>query len=266
MINFLDWLNTSASGHEYMTLIECAMEDFYVVYGLTIERIIIISLYLTIVYLDARTARKFKDSLIKKEVFYKNGLFVFCSVCGYLIGIIALYWNSYKLWFFVHLFLIGFTIAYVRKLMKSKNMLRIYTIEQEMMQKQKDYLAQIEAAMLKSLTNEKGDLIKYEDVQKLQEGKKYPLGKASWFTPVDLKNEVLHLFMFLAPGEGAGLHHHDCYEKLINIEGELIDTVKDEKVKLGVGGEAIIDKGDKHNPYSEKGSKTNCYLSRDKFK
>lgn len=121
-LNFFNWWNTDANGHSYMTLMECAVNDWPVVALVFLGCLFIVLQYGDITIKNLKQYKKYPSSKIAKYSIHMVGVFAMCLVAGYLFRILSIWVNPYKL--LVLLLLVLNVVTYLFR--KSSKGLNIY--------------------------------------------------------------------------------------------------------------------------------------------
>lgn len=97
MIDILNWFNTSANGHPYMSLLHCSWNDVVVVTLLVLLRFGIVYQYGDIAIKDFVNYKKYPSSRLSRYFLEKTKVFIFCLLAGYGYGLLSTIYNPYKL-------------------------------------------------------------------------------------------------------------------------------------------------------------------------
>jgi hypothetical protein len=121
-INFLNWWNKDSNGHDYMTLLQCAMDDTLVVSFVFLGCLGVVLQYADITIKNYKQYKDYPDSKIAKNSIHLVGVFAICLVTGYLFRMLSVWINPYKL--LVLLLVILNVVTYLFR--KSSKDLNIY--------------------------------------------------------------------------------------------------------------------------------------------
>lgn len=265
MMNSIDFFNTNDKGQEYMTMLGCSANDLPVVISIGVLCGLVVVQYLDVALHNYKISKKYTKSNTKKYLLYFTLVFVFCAIAGYGYRLMSIWYNPYKILAIILLILNLLTFNFRRYMRRTNAITTIFEAESQMLTKIDSFKSILENKVLKSFESDEIEMITYNDLKQLEEGKKYQVNNKVYFIPIDLKKDVLHFVTMVEPNGWFGMQVHDCYEMCEVFKGEFVRNKADDNAYL-VGQRVYYGVNETHNPGSKTGCGINVYFSNKKFK
>lgn len=244
-----------------MTLWECSREDLWVIIGLAFFSLMVCVQYSRVAWHNYKKARKYPNSNTKKYLLYKVWVFVFCALTGYGYTILAITVQPYKLKLIFLGLVAVLTELFIRYMKRTNVVDRIYKAEESLKEKYEKAL-KFEEIVSRNFKQDVGEVISYETLKGLVEGKWYDGPKGIRFRGIDLESDILHFKTTIEAGSYFSIHAHDCYEKCHIIKGELYRNRKGRVFSKYAYYEPL----EFHSPGAEEYTELDVYFSKEPFK
>jgi len=261
MREFFNWWNTNANSDQYMTMLQCAMDDLPVIAMVNLFCFGIVIQYGDVALHNYRVSRKYPASNTKKYLLLFTAVFVFCLFSGYGYRILSTWTNPYKLLALMLLILNVMTFFFRKYMKQTKAVENLYESEKWAMEKLASIHNELEQKLSKDFgSSESIQSISMEDLKGLTVGKWYKVeGVDAFYSPLDLKGDKIKFRTIIFPHQYFGWHEHPCWEACYVNEGALLDVQGGKK--YGVGEWLMFEPNVQHNPGAEIYTDIDVYFS-----